>query len=172
MTDKLILDACCGGRMMWFDKYHPNAIYIDIREFPKGGNKQRPEFHVKPDFLMDFRNLEFPDKSFKLIAWDPPHLHQLGETSIMRQKYGSLNVETWRYDLGKGFDELWRVLDDNGVLIFKWNEEQLSLSDVLSCFKQKPLFGHTTGSKSKTKWMCFMKIRADNGNYPKVEDKK
>ena len=33
---KFILDACCGGRMMWTNKNHPNAIYIDNREVEAG----------------------------------------------------------------------------------------------------------------------------------------
>jgi hypothetical protein len=32
MKDKFILDACCGCRMFWFNKKHPNAIFIDRRE--------------------------------------------------------------------------------------------------------------------------------------------
>lgn len=31
-TDKKILDACCGNRMMWFDKADPDTIYMDIRD--------------------------------------------------------------------------------------------------------------------------------------------
>lgn len=27
-----VLDATCGGRMMWFDKQHPLALYLDNRE--------------------------------------------------------------------------------------------------------------------------------------------
>ena len=30
--EKFILDVTCGGRSMWFNKKHPNAIYTDIRE--------------------------------------------------------------------------------------------------------------------------------------------
>lgn len=30
--DKIILDACCGSRMFWFNKKHPNAIFADIRD--------------------------------------------------------------------------------------------------------------------------------------------
>ena len=26
-SDKLILDACCGSRMFWFDKYNPLALF-------------------------------------------------------------------------------------------------------------------------------------------------
>ena len=30
--DKLILDACCGSRMFWFDKKNPNVLFQDIRD--------------------------------------------------------------------------------------------------------------------------------------------
>jgi len=155
---KLILDACCGGRMFWFNKEHPRALYIDIRESPEGHISQRPNHHVKPDIIMDFRDLKFPDKTFKLVVFDPPHISSLTETSIMRKKFGALNAETWRYDLGKGFEECWRVLDDYGTLIFKWNEAEISIKEVLKCFKEKPLFGHPTAKHGKTKWCVFMKI--------------
>ena len=158
MKEKFILDACCGGRMMWFNKRHPNAVYIDNRIAEKGHRKHRPKHEIKPDLVMDFRDLKFQGQTFKLIAWDPPHLRTLGETSDMRKTFGVLNSETWPYDLSKGFAELWRVLEDYGVLIFKWNEEEISLKQILKRFPEKPLFGHTTGSKSKTQWMCFMKI--------------
>ena len=29
---KLILDACCGSRMFWFDKANPNVEFVDCRE--------------------------------------------------------------------------------------------------------------------------------------------
>jgi len=146
--------------MFWFNKYHPNALYIDNRVRGKGhishlGTKNH---EVNPDIVMDFRDLDLPDKKFKLIVWDPPHLHSLTKTSIMNKKYGSLNVETWRYDLGKGFDELWRVLDNFGTLVFKWSESEIPLKEVLKCFKEKPLFGHPTAKNGKTIWCVFMKI--------------
>lgn len=31
MKEKLILDACCGSRMFWFDKEEEHTIYGDIR---------------------------------------------------------------------------------------------------------------------------------------------
>ena len=82
MKDKFILDACCGGRMMWFNKKHPNTIYIDIRREEKGLCKERPNFEVNPDKIMDFTNLEFPDKKFKLVVWDPPHGLTFSKKSI------------------------------------------------------------------------------------------
>jgi len=143
---------------MWFEKKHPNTLYIDVRNDGAGTIPSQPNFKVQPDIIMDFRDLKFPDKSFKLVVWDPPHLKSLGETSIMRKKFGCLNAETWPYDLKKGFTEAWRVLEDFGVLIFKWNIGEIPIKKVLELFPEQPLFGHTTGSKSETRWMCFMKI--------------
>ena len=57
-TDKLILDACCGGRMFWFDKHHPDTMYVDIRKRDKGLCPERPEFCIKPDiFIRSTENL-------------------------------------------------------------------------------------------------------------------
>jgi len=56
----------------------------------------------------------------------------------------------------------WRVLDDHGVLIFKWSEAEISVKTVLDLFTIEPLFGHTTGRGGKTKWMCFMKIPGED----------
>lgn len=158
MQDKFILDACCGGRMFWFNKQHPNTLYIDQRIAEVGHRKHRPKHEVKPDIVMDFRKMDFKDSSFKLVVWDPPHLKTLGETSDMRKTYGCLNNETWQSDLKRGFDECWRVLQDYGILIFKWNVSEILVKDVLKILKRQPLFGHPTGSKSKTHWFCFMKI--------------
>ena len=30
MDEKFILDVCCGGRMMWFDKNNKDTLYCDI----------------------------------------------------------------------------------------------------------------------------------------------
>jgi hypothetical protein len=155
---KFILDACCGGRSFWFNKHHPNAIYQDIRRAPKGLIKERPNFNVDPDIIGDFRKMGFPNKSFKLIVWDPPHLTQGGQTGWQVKKYGLLDKKTWKSDLTQGFKECWRVLDDYGILIFKWNEVSISVRDVLNCFPELPLFGHPTAKAGKTKWFCFMKI--------------
>ena len=157
-TDKLILDACCGGRMMWFNKAHPDVLYIDNRSCLPGHIKRRPNHSVEPDIIADFRNLPFKDKQFKHIAWDPPHLKTLTMTSVMGKKFGQLNTETWPYDLGKGFDELWRVLDDYGTLIFKWAESEISLKQVLSCFKEECLYGNPMSKGNKgVIWLSFFK---------------
>ena len=67
MKDKFILDACCGSRMFWFNKKHPNTLYVDNRKETLKQSGKRGEINVNPDFIMDFRDLKFKDNSFKLI---------------------------------------------------------------------------------------------------------
>ena len=153
---KIILDACCGGRMFWFDKNNSNVLFSDIRKETHTLCDGR-KFEINPDVVMDFRKLDLEDNSFKLVVFDPPHLEKLGKNSWMAKKYGVLG-EDWRDDLKRGFDECWRVLEDFGVLIFKWSEGDVSVSEVIRLFDKEPLFGHTNGKSGKTKWMCFMKI--------------
>lgn len=163
--NKLILDACCGGRMMWFDKKHPNALYIDIRKEGKGFVKEHHNFEINPDIQMDFRQLQLPDNKFNLVVWDVPHLlsNHCGN-GIFRKKFGCLNAETWQSDLKKGFEECWRVLKPCGILLLKWNDKSISSQKVLKNFHTKPLFGQRT-TKSKfgttTYWFCFMKLPGD-----------
>ena len=94
-----VLDPCCGSRMMWFDKQDQRVLFGD----------QRTESHVlsdgraleiKPDVKLDFTNLPFPDNSFRLIAFDPPHLVHAGKKSWLALKYGKLGQD-WRDDLNK-----------------------------------------------------------------------
>lgn len=155
---KIILDAACGGRCFWFNKNHPNAIYIDNRIREKGHSDDRFNHCIKPDIKADFKDLPFPDKRFKLVVFDPPHLIGQPDACRMLKKYGNLNKETWKEDLKKGFDECWRVLEDNGILIFKWNEASIKKKEILEVLGKEPLFGHNVQSKIPTHWFCFMKI--------------
>lgn len=158
MSEKIILDACCGSRMFWFDKENPNTLFIDKRSETlavKDRDKVRT-IEVKPDIIADFTDLPFNDESFYMVVFDPPHLKTLGETSWMAKKYGKLPAN-WHGMIKKGFDECMRVLKHNGTLVFKWNESEVNASEILSIIPYKPLFGHTTGRQSKTIWMCFMK---------------
>ena len=153
---KLILDACCGSRMFWFNRKHPNALYVDNRKLDTHLCDGR-SLKVEPDEIVDFREMPYPDHSFKLVVFDPPHLKTLGKTSWLAKKYGVLG-ENWKDDIKKGFDECMRVLEIHGVLIFKWNESEIKVQELLDVIKDEPLFGHTTGRQAKTIWMCFMKI--------------
>ena len=158
MKNKFILDACCGPKYMWFNKNHPNALFMDIREETFLNRKET--VIISPNYIGDFRDVNFPDKSFKLIVWDPPHLKMKKMTGNFAKTFGNLHPDTWQDDLRNGFNNLWRMLDDFGVLIFKFSDFSFSFKDILKLFPIEPLFGNTA-SKSKnsvTKWFCFMKI--------------
>lgn len=153
---KPILDACCGGRMMWFDKKHPSAVFMDIRvETHKLSNGTTLVVH--PDVVADFRSMPFAGESFHLVVFDPPHT-RAGTKGWMAKKYGSLTHATWKGVLRAGIDECFRVLKPNGVLIFKWNETHYKVSEVLKAIGREPLFGHKTMQNNKTMWAVFMKL--------------
>lgn len=116
---------------------------------------------VEPDQIMDLTHLPFPDDSFNLVVFDPPHLNSAGPKSWQAAKYGKLPKE-WRPLLEAGFTECFRVLAANGTLIFKWNETHISLREVLSLTNVKPLFGQTTTVNLKTHWVVFMKPLANS----------
>ena len=172
MKDKFILDACCGPRMMWFNKNHPNALYVDIRKETFIASRGK-KIKINPDIIADFRKLPFDDKSFKLIVWDPPHMRTLSTNFDLVKKYGGLHPETWQDDFKKGFNELWRCLEDYGVLIFKFNDISISFEKVLKQFPVSPLFGskgyETKKNKkgTETRWFTFMKIPNQNDHPTK-----
>lgn len=147
-----ILDACCGSRMFWFDKHNPYTTYMDIRkeyeELPTGH-----VIDVNPDIIGDFRDMPFLDNEFDLVVFDPPHLKRAGENSWLAKKYGRLD-ELWAHDISQGFNECMRVLRPAGTLVFKWNEDQIPLKEVLESIGERPLFGN---KRSKTHWLVFVK---------------
>lgn len=155
---KPILDVACGGRMFYFDKQDERVLYCDKRE-TKTTLCDKRAFEVKPDVVSDFTNLPFEDNTFKLVVFDPPHLLHKSDSPItgwQMTKYGALQGD-WKTELRKGFAECFRVLEPNGVLIFKWNETDIRVSEILKLTPEKPLIGHKSGKRSNTHWMCFMK---------------
>jgi len=161
-----VLDVCCGGRMMWFDKQNPNVVFGDCRretitvtDRSNGRQDGTRSIVINPDVLMDFRDIPFEDDTFNLVVFDPPHLVKAGDKSWLASKYGRLS-DCWEDDIKKGFEECFRVLKNGGTLIFKWNETQIKTKDVLALTSYKPLFGHRTGHKGFTHWYVFLKASA------------
>ncbi|WP_409348875.1 SAM-dependent methyltransferase [Ralstonia syzygii] len=140
---------------MWFDRQHCDVLFGDRRHEQHTLCDGRV-LRIEPDMLFDFAALPFADGTFKLVAFDPPHLKYAGPKSWLRAKYGVLG-ENWREDLRKGFSECFRVLDNDGVLVFKWAEDQVKVREILALTPVRPLFGHPSGRKGLTHWMVFMK---------------
>ena len=146
--------------MFWFDKKRPDTVYMDNRIF-EGICCDGRHINVAPDIVGDFRKIPFEDQTFSLVVFDPPHLVKAGKSSWLVQKYGKLDPEHYQEDIRAGFKECFRVLKSNGVLIFKWNETDILVSKIVSLSPHPPLFGHRSGKRSRTHWICFMKDKRE-----------
>ena len=115
-----ILDPCCGSRMMWFDKADQRCLFGDSRDETHllKDRQYLRHLEIKPDVQLDFTALPFSDGQFKLVVLDPPHLVHAGQKSWLAKKYGTLGKD-WREDLRLAFAECFRVLENEGILIFK-----------------------------------------------------
>ena len=147
-----ILDACCGSKMCWSARAHGETVYMDNRILDTTLCDGR-KLIVKPDVITDFRKMPFEDETFYLVVFDPPHLVSAGDKSFLALKYGRLGSD-WKEDIKQGLEECWRVLKTNGTLIFKWNEEQITLPKVRPLLPVEPILGQRRG---KTVWLVFFK---------------
>ena len=66
-SHKNILDVCCGSKMFWFDKANKDVLFGDIRTERHTLCDGR-SLEIKPDMEIDFTDLPFDDKSFKLVV--------------------------------------------------------------------------------------------------------
>lgn len=148
-----ILDACCGSRMFWYDKENEDTTFVDKRRYYEKLSSGHT-INVNPDIVADFTDLPFEDNEFDLIVFDPPHLINAGNTSWLVKKYGKLDKQSWSEVITKGFSECNRVLKDNGTLVFKWNDSQIHVKEILKVINRSPLFGDKRGA---TRWLVFTK---------------
>ena len=149
--------------MFYFDKDDERVIFQDIRdeEIPlcKGGL-----FKVHPDIVADFRNMPYPDSSFQMVVFDPPHMvYYSRDANASHERRGDLYAEygelkkDWREYIGQGFKECFRVLKPGGFLIFKWSDTDIKVKNILKLTPERPIFGHRVGKKMATHWISFMK---------------
>jgi hypothetical protein len=147
--------------MFWFDRQNPDVVFVDKRRethvlpdiSSTGGSRT---LVVDPDIQADFTALPFRDASFAHVVFDPPHLIGNGASGWLAKKYGKLEGD-WREDLRAGFAECFRVLKPASTLVFKWNEERIPVSQILTLTPVKPLYGNRSGRTSKTHWIVFLK---------------
>lgn len=157
--EQRVLDPCCGGRMFWFDKNNADCVFGDIRRqtgIIYDRRDGRGALKVEPDQIMDVTDLPFPSGRFSVVVFDPPHLTSVGPKSWQGAKYGCLPKD-WEPFIRKGFEESFRVLAENGTLIFKWSEVHIPLRKVLALAPAPPLFGQTTTVNLRTHWIVFIK---------------
>lgn len=166
-----VLDVCCGGRLFYYEPDARIVTFMDKRrgEFKVGEGR---EIKVFPDMLGDFTRLPWVDGGkffgFSLVVFDPPHLIKAGPKSFMRAKYGVIGKE-WKEKITKGFEECFRVMRQNGVLVFKWSTVDIPMEEVLRCSPYKPLLGDKRGH---TRWIIFIKckeLERREGNEKRIE---
>lgn len=149
--NKKIFDACCGGRMFYFDKEDERVLFNDLNPRTETLCDGRV-FECRPDTVDDFKSLPYPDNSFDLVIYDPPHIRKAGR-SYMALKYGVCSFE----DVVAGFKECYRIT--SGTLIFKWNDTYEKINDVINAFGVRPLLGHRRNGSGETQtiWLIFYK---------------
>jgi SAM-dependent methyltransferase len=158
---KPVLDACCGSRMFWFDRRDSRVVYQDKRQeshvlkdsSSTGGNRT---LVIDPDTVGDFTDMDFPDESFSMVVFDPPHLVGAGKKGWLAKKYGTLGAH-WEDEISAGFRECFRVLKPAGTMIFKWNEHSIPVARILALTPERPLIGNRCGKSAKSHWIVFMK---------------
>lgn len=159
---KLILDATCGMRGIWFQKDETHTLYCDARtahyESDYGTRQAHRTIDVNPDMEIDFTKMPFEEGTFNLVVFDPPHL--IGkDKSWLKRMYGCYETkEQALRSVSQGIRECMRVLRTGGVLVFKWNELDISTREIIDACGYEPLFGHRSGKKANTHWLTFMKF--------------
>lgn len=82
------------------------------------------------DVIADFTEMPYPDSSFKLVVFDPPHLDNANEDAYMAQKYGTLRRFKWQEDIKKGFWRMYESAWTKRNTDFQMNETRSSKSNT------------------------------------------
>jgi len=77
---KRVLDPCCGSRMFWFDRAHPDAVFGDCRretvtvtDRSRGNDSGVRTLRIEPDVLLDFRALSKRCNTPTRACWRGSH---------------------------------------------------------------------------------------------------
>ena len=154
---KTVLDPACSTRSFYFDKADERVVFGDIRDDETHVLTNGQTIHIKPDEVMDFRAIPYPNSTFQMVIFDPPHRFNLSPSSDFIKKYGVLSKQTWKADLAQGLAECFRVLKEGGTLVLKWSEVSVKLPEILALTDQKAVIGHRSGQRMGTHWVLFMK---------------
>ena len=174
----MILDATAGNRQMWKKKDCEDIIFLD----------SQLRLQVPPTIFADNTNTPFKDNTFDTIFYDPPHRWKWegsyysfpnieegkkiwGDRGGVITYYG-WDVFKYRGDLIRHLynasNEFHRILKDDGLLWLKWNEIEISISQVLSLFGRWDellrLYVESPMQRKKdiqTYWLCLGKKKGE-----------
>ena len=157
MSGLRILDLSAGNRAVWFNKQHPDAVYIDCR----------PE--VSPDIVADSRLLPADiGDDYSLIVFDPPHKNN-GASGKMTVNYGHHTHDEIRSIIANTAKEAHRIARDDALMAFKWNDHSFKLSKVLELLAPywEPLFGHGVSPQQRSSMTSWVMLRRRDYFNPK-----
>lgn len=141
-----ILDLSAGNRWIWYNKNHPDALYLDCRK------------EVNPDIVCDTKKLPGNIGSdFNLFCWDPPHLN-FGANSNMSKCYGHHTTAEILETIKQTSREAHRVAAKDALLALKWNDHDIRLQRVFDLMPDwEPLFGNlvSKNKRSQTYWIMM-----------------
>ena len=164
-----ILDATAGCRSIWYQKDLPFVTFMDKRNGTFVARSENSKLKdnrykkIKPDIVSEWKDAPFPDESFDMIVFDPPHKIGRRDKKIcsLEVSYGMLYADDWRHVLSGGINKLFKLLKPEGFFILKWCETDKPLEEILKLFPYKPLFGTRTGQKNMNHWVVFIKYRPE-----------
>lgn len=113
--------------------------------------------NIRPDQIIDFRNLPYPDSYFNFVLFEPPYFVNDGSNSRAASKYGRLDKKTLLDDVRVGFSEAFRVLNPQGSLVLKWPEKDVTVGEIQKLAPSRPVNVYKTGRKIGTHWNLFLK---------------
>lgn len=175
----MILDATAGNRLLWLVKKSDNIVYLD----------RQTRLQVKPTIFADNTQTPFMPKCFDTIIFDPPHdigggdgffSHPNAEeyNKIYSHKrdtptYYGAEIFNSKTQLIKYIyhaqEEFKRILKDDGLLIVKWCDIQLTLNRFIIIFLDWTLLMQIradqpthTFKQNKTYWLYMEKRKANN----------
>lgn len=152
-----ILDLSAGNRAVWFQKDHPDAVYVDVR----------PE--VEPTIVADARALPAEVGSdYDLIVFDPPHKNNAGGNMV--RNYGAWTHQEIREIIAGTAKEAHRVSKADALMAFKWNDHSLKLETALRLIAPwwEPLFGHGVSGQQRHQSMTSWVMLRRRGAVPEL----
>ncbi len=128
---KWIIELHLGGQPIQCDPtWGHGEFYKDGIEKPEFVYDLNGERGVKK---ADARHLPHKDASLSSIMFDPPFLHQTGEGSIIKERFGDYKTIPLLWKMySDAIKEFARVLQPNGMLIFKCQDTVSSAMNYFS----------------------------------------
>src|SRR5262252_48395 len=115
IVKSIVLVSFPGARMALDVTYGNGNFWSEGAPIPVTGHDM--DEARAPDGVMDFTDLKYDDATWDVVSFDPPHLADGGEDSVMTGRFGTVATQAALDDLIiDGVREAWRVCS-MGVIV-------------------------------------------------------